>query len=53
MIEEHFFFQEIDRSTFTFSKKRFPFNDSVKRLELDTRIFNDVKGESESLGGYY
>jgi putative hemolysin len=44
------FFQEIDRDTFIFEGK-VSLNDFCKKLELDSQIFEDVKGESESLGG--
>ncbi len=43
-------FQEIDPSTFIFEGK-VSLNDFCKKLELDTQIFDEVKGESESLGG--
>ena len=44
------FFQEIDSDTFIFEGK-VSLNDFCKKLELDPQIFEDVKGESESLGG--
>lgn len=44
------FFQEIDGDTFIFEGK-VSLNDFCKKLELDSQIFEDVKGESESLGG--
>lgn len=44
------FFQEIDKDTFIFEGK-VSLNDFCKKLELDSQIFEDVKGESESLGG--
>lgn len=44
------FFQEIDSDTFIFEGK-VSLNDFCKKLELDSQIFEDVKGESESLGG--
>jgi putative hemolysin len=44
------FFQELDPSTFIFEGK-VSLNDFCKKLELDGQIFEDVKGESESLGG--
>ncbi|MFT7364055.1 MAG: putative hemolysin, partial [Algoriphagus sp.] len=47
---DDFFFQEIDPSTYIFEGK-VSLNDFCKRLELDIQIFDDVKGESESLGG--
>ncbi len=47
---EDVFFQEIDPSTFIFEGK-VSLNDFCKKLELDSQIFDGVKGESESLGG--
>jgi len=47
---DDFFFQEIDPSTYIFEGK-VSLNDFCKRLEFDIQIFDDVKGESESLGG--
>lgn len=47
---EDFFFKEIDPSTFVF-EGRISLNDFCKKLEIDPQIFEDVKGESESLGG--
>jgi CBS domain containing-hemolysin-like protein len=44
------FFQEIDVDTFIFEGK-VSLNDFCKKLDLDTQIFDEVKGESESLGG--
>lgn len=44
------FFQEIDPSTFIFEGK-VSLNDFSKKLEIDSQIFDHVKGESESLGG--
>ncbi|SHO61764.1 gliding motility-associated protein GldE [Algoriphagus zhangzhouensis] len=44
------FFQEIDSNTFIFEGK-VSLNDFCKKLELDSQVFDDVKGESESLGG--
>ena len=44
------FFQEIDNDTFVFEGK-VSLNDFCKKLELDSQLFEDVKGESESLGG--
>lgn len=44
------FFQEIDNDTFIFEGK-VSLNDFCKKLELDPQIFEEVKGESESLGG--
>ncbi|MDX5338988.1 MAG: gliding motility-associated protein GldE [Cyclobacteriaceae bacterium] len=47
---DDFFFQEIDADTFVFEGK-VSLNDFCKKLELDPQIFEEVKGESESLGG--
>jgi putative hemolysin len=47
---ENIFFQELDNDTFIFEGK-VSLNDFCKKLELDSQIFEDVKGESESLGG--
>lgn len=44
------FFQEMDQATFVFEGK-VSLNDFCKKLDLDPQIFEDVKGESESLGG--
>lgn len=44
------FFQELDSDTFIFEGK-VSLNDFCKKLELDPQLFEDVKGESESLGG--
>lgn len=47
---DDFFFKEIDPRTFVFEGK-ISLNDFCKKLELDSQIFDEVKGESESLGG--
>ncbi len=47
---DDYFFQELDPATFIFEGK-VSLNDFCKKLELDGQIFEDVKGESESLGG--
>lgn len=47
---ETIFFQEIDTDTFIFEGK-VSLNDFCKKLELDPQVFEEVKGESESLGG--
>lgn len=44
------FFQELDNDTFIFEGK-VSLNDFCKKLELDSQLFEEVKGESESLGG--
>ncbi|OOG68086.1 gliding motility-associated protein GldE [Algoriphagus sp. A40] len=44
------FFQELDNDTFIFEGK-VSLNDFCKKLELDAQLFEEVKGESESLGG--
>jgi len=45
-----FFFKELDKNTFIFEGK-ISLNDFCKKLEIDQQIFDEVKGESESLGG--
>lgn len=47
---EDFFFKELDPQTFIFEGK-ISLNDFCKKLDMDTQLFEDVKGESESLGG--
>ncbi|MCF1749756.1 gliding motility-associated protein GldE [Mariniradius sediminis] len=47
---DDFFFKEIDPNTFVF-EGRISLNDFCKKLEIDPQIFEEVKGESESLGG--
>jgi gliding motility-associated protein GldE len=47
---DEFLFQEIDPHTFIFEGK-VSLNDFCKKLELDPQLFEEVKGESESLGG--
>ncbi|MCR9082776.1 MAG: gliding motility-associated protein GldE, partial [Cyclobacteriaceae bacterium] len=47
---DDFFFKELDPQTFIFEGK-ISLNDFCKKLELDSQIFDEVKGESESLGG--
>lgn len=47
---QEFYFQEIDPQTFIFEGK-VSLNDFCKKLDLDIQIFDEVKGESESLGG--
>jgi len=47
---EDVFFQEIDPNTFIFEGK-VSLNDFCKKLDLDSQVFDEVKGESESLGG--
>ncbi len=47
---EDFFFKEIDSNTFIFEGK-VSLNDFCKKIDIDQQIFDDVKGESESLGG--
>lgn len=48
--EEDFFFKELDSSTFIFEGKIL-LNDFCKKLDIDPQLFDEVKGESESLGG--
>jgi putative hemolysin len=43
-------FQKIDNNTFVFEGK-ISLHDFCKALEVESNIFDDVKGESESLGG--
>jgi putative hemolysin len=47
---EDFYFKELDANTYIFEGK-ISLNDFCKKLDLDTQIFDEVKGESESLGG--
>lgn len=47
---EDYYFKSIDEHTFIFEGK-VSLNDFCKKLELDPQIFDEVKGESESLGG--
>lgn len=47
---EDIYFKEIDPNTFIFEGK-VSLNDFCKKLDLDGQLFDDVKGESESLGG--
>lgn len=47
---EDFYFKEIDPNTFVFEGK-VSLNDFCKKLEIDPQEFDEVKGESESLGG--
>ncbi|MGY6520750.1 MAG: gliding motility-associated protein GldE [Mongoliitalea sp.] len=47
---EDFYFKEIDSNTFIFEGK-VSLNDFCKKLDLDQGLFDEVKGESESLGG--
>lgn len=47
---DNLFFQEIDVDTFVFEGK-VSLNDFCKKLDLDPQLFEEVKGESESLGG--
>lgn len=47
---EDFYFKELDPNTFVFEGK-VSLNDFCKKLEIDPQEFDEVKGESESLGG--
>lgn len=47
---EDFYFKELDANTYIFEGK-ISLNDFCKKLDLDAQIFDEVKGESESLGG--
>ena len=44
------FFQELDADTFIFEGK-VSLHDFCKKLDLDPQLFEEVKGENESLGG--
>ncbi|WP_460541830.1 gliding motility-associated protein GldE [Echinicola sediminis] len=48
--EENLLFKQIDETTFVFEGK-VSLNDFCKKLELDPQSFDEVKGDSESLGG--
>ena len=47
---EDYYFKELDENTYIFEGK-ISLNDFCKKLDLDAQIFDEVKGESESLGG--
>ncbi|MBD3629584.1 gliding motility-associated protein GldE [Cyclobacterium sp.] len=47
---EEYLFKRLDDRTYLFEGK-ISLNDFCKKLELDIQLFDDVKGESESLGG--
>lgn len=47
---EEYYYKELDSRTFVFEGK-ISLNDFCKKLDLDPQIFDEVKGESESLGG--
>ncbi|MFD2201697.1 gliding motility-associated protein GldE [Shivajiella indica] len=47
---EDFYFKELEKNTFIFEGK-ISLNDFCKKLEIDQQIFDEVKGENESLGG--
>ena len=47
---EEFLFKHVDENTYIFEGK-ISLNDFCKKLDLDIQIFDEVKGESESLGG--
>ncbi|MFC4870205.1 gliding motility-associated protein GldE [Negadavirga shengliensis] len=47
---EEFLFKQVDENTYIFEGK-ISLNDFCKKLDLDIQIFDEVKGESESLGG--
>ncbi|MBW3467376.1 gliding motility-associated protein GldE [Arthrospiribacter ruber] len=47
---EDFYFKELDSNTFIFEGK-VSLNDFCKKLEIEPQEFDEVKGESESLGG--
>jgi gliding motility-associated protein GldE len=47
---EEYLFKKLDDSTYIFEGK-ISLNDFCKKLDLDIQLFDEVKGESESLGG--
>ena len=47
---EEYLFKKLDDKTFLFEGK-ISLNDFCKKLDLDIQLFDEVKGESESLGG--
>eukprot|EP01013_Petalomonas_cantuscygni_P018120 TRINITY_DN35467_c0_g1_i1.p1 TRINITY_DN35467_c0_g1~~TRINITY_DN35467_c0_g1_i1.p1 ORF type:complete len:248 (-),score=8.91 TRINITY_DN35467_c0_g1_i1:294-935(-) len=47
---EEYLFKKLDDRTFIFEGK-ISLNDFCKKLDLDIQLFDEVKGESESLGG--
>ncbi len=47
---EDFYYKKLDPQTYVFEGK-ISLNDFCKKLELDSQAFEEVKGESESLGG--
>ncbi|NHE59459.1 gliding motility-associated protein GldE [Cyclobacterium plantarum] len=47
---EEYLFKRLDDRTYLFEGK-ISLNDFCKKLELDIQLFDEVKGESESLGG--
>jgi CBS domain containing-hemolysin-like protein len=48
--DEEIIYQKIDESTYIFEGK-VSLNDFCKKLDLDNQVFDEVKGDSESLGG--
>ncbi|MBS9523335.1 gliding motility-associated protein GldE [Litoribacter ruber] len=48
--KDDIFFQQLDENTFVFEGK-ISLHDFCKKLDLDAQIFDEVKGDSESLGG--
>jgi gliding motility-associated protein GldE len=48
--EEDFIFHKLDEQTFVFEGKT-SLNDFCKAIDVDVSVFDDIKGESESLGG--
>ncbi|WP_158858735.1 gliding motility-associated protein GldE [Lunatibacter salilacus] len=48
--DEEIIYQKIDDSTYIFEGK-VSLNDFCKKLDLDNQVFDEVKGDSESLGG--
>jgi CBS domain containing-hemolysin-like protein len=48
--DEEIIYQKIDDNTYIFEGK-VSLNDFCKKLDLDNQVFDEVKGDSESLGG--
>lgn len=48
--DEEIIYQKIDENTYIFEGK-VSLNDFCKKLDLDNQVFDEVKGDSESLGG--
>lgn len=48
--DDEIIYQKIDENTYIFEGK-VSLNDFCKKLDLDIQVFDEVKGDSESLGG--